>query len=65
MSYLNNDYEVAGELAQKIISDSSSKVDTSKCKNPFCGNAGYAYLFLIYATNQKGDNAMLKKYLSE
>ena len=65
MSYLNNDYGVAGELAQKIIRDSSSKLDTSKCKNPFCGNAGYAYLFLIYAANEKGDNVLLKKYLSE
>tara|TARA_X000001036_G_scaffold325118_1_gene303691 strand:+ start:109 stop:2058 length:1950 start_codon:yes stop_codon:yes gene_type:complete len=65
MSYLNNDYEVAGNLAEKIIRDSSSKADTSNCKNPFCGNAGYAYLFLIYATNHKGDDVMLKKYLAE
>ena len=65
MSYLNNDYEVAGNLAEKIIRDSSSKADTSNCKNPFCGNAGYAYLFLIYATNHKGDDVRLKKYLAE
>ena len=65
MSYLNNDYEVAGNLAEKIIRDSFSKANTTKCKNPFCGNAGYAYLFLIYAANQKGDDVALKKYVAE
>ena len=65
MSFLNNDFEVAGNLAEKIIQDSFSKVDTTNCKNPFCGNAGYAYLFLIYAANQKGDDVALKKYLAE
>ena len=65
MSYLNNDYEMAGNLAQKIIQDSFSKANTKKCKNPFCGNAGYAYLFLIYAANQNGDDVALKKYVDE
>ena len=65
MSYLNNDYEVAEKLAQKIIRDNSSKADKSKCKNPFCGNAGYAYLFLIYSTKKKGDDAKLNQYLSD
>ncbi len=65
MSYLNNDYEVAGNLAEKIIQDSFSKANTTKCKNPFCGNAGYAYLFLIYAANQRGDDVAQKKYVAE
>ena len=32
---LGVDYEMAGNLAQKIIQDSFSKVDTTNCKNPF------------------------------
>ena len=61
-SYLNNDFDMVETLADRIISENKSrKIDN--CFRPFCGNAGYAYLFLIYVTNNKNDNEKVSEYL--
>ena len=53
-SFLNKDYPKVKELALHIIS--KEEVFNKK-------DIGYAYIFLIYATNFDNDEIMLKKYL--
>ena len=63
-SYLNNDLEKMRELAFRIIETNNSReVDT--CTKPSCGNAAYAYLFLIYEANQNNDQKKVDEYLQE
>jgi hypothetical protein len=63
-SYLNNDLEKMRELAFRIIETNNSReVDT--CTKPSCGNAAYAYLFLIYEANQNNDQKKVNGYLQD
>ena len=63
-SYLNNDLEKMRELAFRIIETNNSReVDT--CTKPSCGNAAYAYLFLIYEANQNNDQKKVDEYLQD
>ena len=64
-SFLNNDLKKVKQLAKKIIFDrrNSNKIDN--CKSPFCGNAGYANIFLLYVYEQEKDFENQKKYLRE
>jgi class 3 adenylate cyclase/TolB-like protein len=63
-SYLNKDFDIVEKLARRIISENKLK-DKDDCFKPFCGNAGFAYLFLIYAVNSKQNPDKVEQYLSE
>jgi hypothetical protein len=63
-SYLNKDFDIVEKLARRIISENKLK-DKDDCFKPFCGNAGFAYLFLIYAANSKQNPDKVEQYLSE
>ena len=62
-SFLKNNLEVVKKLAKKIIYDREISTEINNCKSPFCGNSGYAYLFLLYITEQEKDFENQKKYL--
>ena len=62
-SFLKNNLEVVRKLAKKIIYDREISTEINNCKSPFCGNSGYAYLFLLYITEQEKDFENQKKYL--
>ena len=62
-SFLKNNLEVVKKIAKKIIYDREISTEINNCKSPFCGNSGYAYLFLLYITEQEKDFENQKKYL--
>ena len=64
-SFLNNNLEVVKELAKKIILDRKTSDEIDNCKSPFCGNSGYAHIFLLYVFEQEKDFENQKKYLLE
>ena len=64
-SFLNKNLEVVKKLAKKIIYDRNTSKKINNCKSPFCGNAGYAYLFLLYVSEKENDFENQRKYLSE
>ncbi len=64
-SFLNNNLEVVKKLAKKIINDRNTSKKANNCKSPFCGNPGYAYLFLLYVSEKENDFENQKKYLNE
>jgi len=63
-SYLNKDFDVVENLALRIISENKLR-DKDYCFKPFCGNASFAYLFLIYSANSESNPDKVKQYLSE
>ena len=64
-SFLNNDLKKVKQLAKKIILDRKNSDEIDNCKSPFCGNAGYANVFLLYVYEQEKDFENQKKYLRE
>ena len=64
-SFLNNDLKKVKQLAKKIILDRKNSDEIDNCKSPFCGNAGYANVFLLYVYEQEKDTENQKKYLRE
>ena len=64
-SFLNKNLEVVKKLAKKIIYDRNTSKKINNCKSPFCGNPGYAYLFLLYVSEKENDFENQRKYLSE
>ncbi len=64
-SFLKNDLEVVKKLAKKIIQDKKTSKKVDNCKSPFCGNPGYAYLFLLFVSELEKDFENQKKYLRE
>jgi tetratricopeptide (TPR) repeat protein len=64
-SFLNGNLDVMKTLAERIVSDRQAADEIDNCKSPFCGNAGFAYLFLLYAADEKQDSENREKYLSE
>ena len=62
-SFLKNNLTIVKKLAKKIIADRKNTDEIDNCKSPFCGNAGFAYLFLLYISNQEKDFENQKKYL--
>ena len=64
-SFLNNDLKKVEQLAKKIILDRKNSDEIDNCKSPFCGNAGYANVFLLYVYEQEKDFENQKKYLRE
>ena len=62
-SFLKNNLAVVKKLAKKIIADRKNIDEIDNCKSPFCGNAGFAYLFLLYVSEQEKDFENQKKYL--
>ena len=63
-SYLNEDFDTSEQLALRIISENISR-EKDECFKPYCGNAGYAYIFAIYAAKARGDDQKVNQYLSE
>ena len=49
-SFLKNNLAIVKKLAKKIIADRKNSDEIDNCKSPFCGNAGFAYLFLLYVS---------------
>ncbi len=64
-SFLKNDLEVVKKLAKKIIQDKKTSKKVDNCKSPFCGNPGYAYLFLLFVSELEKDFENQSKYLRE
>ena len=64
-SFLKNDLEVVKTLAKKIIQDKKTSKKVDNCKSPFCGNPGYAYLFLLFVSELEKDYENQRKYLRE
>ncbi len=64
-SFLNNNLKKVKQLAKKIILDRKNSDEIDNCKSPFCGNAGYANVFLLYVYDQEKDFENQKKYLRE
>ncbi len=64
-SFLKNDLEVVKKLAKKIIQDKKTSKKVDNCKSPFCGNPGYAYLFLLFISELEKDFENQRKYLRE
>ena len=64
-SFLKNDLEVVKKLAKKIIQDKKTSKKVDSCKSPFCGNPGYAYLFLLFVSELEKDFENQRKYLRE
>ena len=64
-SFLNDDLEAVKQLAKKIISNRKTSDEIDNCKSPFCGNSGYAHIFLLYVLEQEKDFENQKKYLLE
>ena len=64
-SFLNNDLKKVKQLARKIILDRKNSDEIDNCKSPFCGNSGYAHIFLLYVLEQEKDFENQKKYLLE
>ena len=62
-SFLKNNLAVVKKLAKKIIADRKNTDEIDNCKSPFCGNAGFAYLFLLYVSEQEKDFENQKKHL--
>ena len=54
-SFLKKNLEIVKKLAKKIIYDRKTSNKVNNCKSPFCGNSGYAYLFLLYVTEHEKD----------
>ena len=64
-SFLKKNLEIVKKLAKKIIYNRKTSNKVNNCKSPFCGNSGYAYLFLLYVTEHEKDFENQKKYLIE
>ena len=64
-SFLKKNLEIVKKLAKKIIYDRKTSNKVNNCKSPFCGNSGYAYLFLLYVTEHEKDFENQRKYLIE
>lgn len=62
-SYLNNDLAMVESLASRIISENEAR-EVDNCYKPFCGNAAFAYLFLIYVAHNRNDEAKMQEYLN-
>ena len=62
-SFLKNNLAIVKKLAKKIIVDRKNADEIDNCKSPFCGNAGFAYLFLLYVSEQEKDFENQKKHL--
>ena len=63
-SFLNEDFDTSEQLALSIIAENKSR-EKDECFKPYCGNAGYAYVFAIYAAKANNDDQKVKQYLSE
>ena len=57
-SYLNEDFDTSEQLALRIISENKSR-EKDECFKPYCGNAGYDYIFAIYAAKARSDDQKL------
>ncbi len=64
-SFLNDDLKAVKQLAKKIISNRKTSDEIDNCKSPFCGNSGYAHIFLLYVLEKEKDFENQKKYLLE
>ena len=62
-SFLNDDLEAVKQLAKKIILNRKTSNEIDNCKSPFCGNSGYAHIFLLYVFEKEKDFENQKKYL--
>ena len=49
--------------ANTIISENEAREVGSYYK-PFCGNAAFAYIFLIYVAHNRNDEALMQEYLN-
>ena len=64
-SFLNDNLEAVKKLAKKIILNRKTSDEIDNCKSPFCGNSGYAHIFLLYVFEKEKDFENQKKYLLE
>ena len=64
-SFLNDDLEAVKQLAKKIFLNRQTSDEIDNCKSPFCGNSGYAHVFLLYVFEHEKDFENQKKYLLE